>query len=75
MNRTYSLQDLELFLRVVESSNMSQAARQLNITNAAVSAAIKRLELALDVSLLERTTRIFELFRHDARLIGRVWTL
>lgn len=61
MSKTYSLQDLELFLRVAETSNMSEAARQLNITNAAVSAAIKRLELALGVSLLERTTRSLHL--------------
>lgn len=61
MTRPYSLQDLELFLRVVESGNMSEVARQLNITNAAVSASIKRLELALNVSLFERTTRSLRL--------------
>lgn len=61
MAKAYSLQDLELFLRVAESGNMSEVARQLNITNAAVSAAIKRLELALDVNLLERTTRSLHL--------------
>lgn len=61
MAKRYSLQDLELFLRVAESGNMSEVARQLNVTNAAVSAAIKRLERALDVSLLERTTRSLHL--------------
>ena len=61
MTKSYSLQDLELFLRVAESANMSEVARQLNITNAAVSAAIKRLEVSLGVNLLERTTRSLSL--------------
>ena len=72
MSKTYSLQDLELFLRVAETSNMSEAARQLNITNAAVSAAIKRLELALGVSLLERTTRSLRLSAAGESLIPYV---
>lgn len=69
MTRAYSLQDLELFLRVAESGNMSEVARQLNITNAAVSAAIKRLELVLDVNLLERTTRSLHLSAAGQSLI------
>jgi len=72
MSKTYSLQDLELFLRVAETSNMSEAARQLNITNAAVSAAIKRLEVALGVSLLERTTRSLNLSAAGESLIPYV---
>lgn len=69
MTKAYSLQDLELFLRVAESGNMSEVARQLNVTNAAVSAAIKRLELALDVNLLERTTRSLHLSAAGQSLI------
>lgn len=69
MAKPYSLQDLELFLRVSESGNMSEVARQLNVTNAAVSAAIKRLELALGVSLLERTTRSINLSAAGQSLI------
>lgn len=57
MAKSYSLQDLELLMRVVECRNMSEAGRQLNMTTAAVSAAIKRLEAALGVTLFERTTR------------------
>lgn len=72
MSKTYSLHDLELFLRVAETSNMSEAARQLNITNAAVSAGIKRLELALGVSLLERTTRSLHLSAAGESLIPYV---
>lgn len=69
MPKAYSLQDLEFFLRVAESGNMSEVARQMNITNAAVSAAIKRLELALDVNLLERTTRSLHLSAAGQSLI------
>jgi DNA-binding transcriptional LysR family regulator len=72
MTKPYSLQDLTLFLRVAETGNMSEAARQLNITNAAVSASIKRLELALDVSLLERTTRTLQLSAAGETLIPHV---
>ncbi|MEN0038457.1 MAG: LysR family transcriptional regulator [Cellvibrio sp.] len=72
MSKTYSLKDLELFLRVADVGNMSEAARQLNITNAAVSAAIKRLEMALGVSLLERTTRSLSLSAAGESLIPYV---
>lgn len=61
MLKLYSLQDLDLLLRVAESGNMSAVARQLDITNAAVSASIKRLESALNVTLFERTTRSLRL--------------
>lgn len=61
MARPYSLQDLELLLQVAERGNMSEVGRQLNMTTAAVSAAIKRLEAGLDVSLFERTTRSLRL--------------
>lgn len=61
MTRPYSLQDLELLMYVAERGNMSEVGRQLNMTTAAVSAAIKRLEAALDVSLFERTTRSLRL--------------
>ena len=40
---------------------MSEVARQLNLTTAAISAAVKRLELSLGVSLFERTTRSLRL--------------
>lgn len=57
---------------MAETGNMSEVARQLNITNAAVSAAVKRLELVLGVSLLERTTRSLRLFAVGESLIPYV---
>jgi DNA-binding transcriptional LysR family regulator len=61
MSRAYSLQDLELCLRIAERGNMSEAGRELGLTTAAVSAAVKRLELALGVNLFDRTTRSMRL--------------
>ncbi|QNM94750.1 LysR family transcriptional regulator [Chitinimonas koreensis] len=57
----YSLADLQLFLRAADSGSFSTAARQLLITPAAASAAIKRLEAALQVRLFERSTRALRL--------------
>lgn len=69
MSKDYSLQDLEIFLRVTELGSMSEVARQLDLTNAAVSAAIKRLELALNSTLLERTTRSLGLSQAGERFL------
>lgn len=48
---------MELLVRVAETGSMTVAARQLQRTPAAVSAAIQRAEEALGVRLFERTTR------------------
>lgn len=57
----YTLSDLQLFLRTADTSNLSAAARQLQITPAAASAALKRLEHSLQVRLFERSTRALRL--------------
>ncbi|MFA0442339.1 LysR family transcriptional regulator [Vibrio sp. 10N.286.49.C2] len=49
--------DLNLFIRIVETGSITEAANQLDVTPAAVSTALKRLEKNLDVQLLIRTTR------------------
>jgi DNA-binding transcriptional LysR family regulator len=49
--------DLNLFIRIVETGSITEAANQLNITPAAVSSALKRLEKQLDLQLFIRTTR------------------
>ena len=48
---------MELLVRVAEAGSMTKAARQLQLTPAAVSAAVGRIEQALGVRLFERTTR------------------
>jgi DNA-binding transcriptional LysR family regulator len=49
--------DLNLFIRIVETSSITESAKQLGITPPAVSAALRRLEKQLDVQLFIRTTR------------------
>jgi len=51
------LREMQLIVRVAETGAMSAAARQLNLTPAAVSAAVKRIEDDLDMRVFERTTR------------------
>lgn len=52
-----NLDDLEAFIRVVDSGDFSSAARSLNVTAGAISKQIKRLEVTLGVSLFDRSTR------------------
>ncbi len=52
-----ALIDLQLFVSTVEGGSLSAAARQLGLTPAAASAALKRLEADLGVPLLLRSTR------------------
>ncbi|GAC21141.1 LysR family transcriptional regulator [Paraglaciecola arctica] len=49
--------DLSLFIRIVETSSITETAKQLGVTPPAVSAALRRLEKQLDVPLFIRTTR------------------
>lgn len=49
--------DLNLFVRTADSSSITRAAEQLDITTAAASAALKRLEKQLGVQLFVRSTR------------------
>ncbi|MGF1763399.1 LysR family transcriptional regulator [Aliivibrio kagoshimensis] len=51
------LPDMAVFVTVVESESLSEAARKLGITPSAVSRQVSRLEKGLNVKLLERTTR------------------
>ncbi len=55
------LRDLEIFRRAAESGSLSGAARGLDLTPAAASMALKRLEAELGVPLLVRSTRSLRL--------------
>ena len=57
MALTERLADMAVFARVVESAGFSTAARDLDLSKAAVSKAVARLESHLGVRLLNRTTR------------------
>lgn len=51
------LDDLDLFVRVIEARSMSAAARALGVPKSTVSRAVSRLEESLRVKLLQRTSR------------------
>lgn len=61
--------DLEVFVRTVEGGSFSAAARALDITPAAASIAIKRLEQRLSVRLLVRSTRSLHLTEEGQRYL------
>lgn len=56
-NRAVKIHEMELLVRVAETGSMTQAAQQLRVTPAAVSAAVQRIENEIGVRLFERTTR------------------
>lgn len=71
------MDELEVFLAVVEEEGFSAAAKRLGATPAAVSRRIKALEQRLGVRLLQRTTRKMQLteagelyFREVSRLLA-----
>ncbi|ROS05229.1 DNA-binding transcriptional LysR family regulator [Sinobacterium caligoides] len=51
------LHEMAVFVRVVKTGSFSEAARQLGSSPSSISRSIKKLEEALDVCLLLRTTR------------------
>lgn len=55
------LRELEIFIRTAETGSLSEAARQLDLTPAAASAAVKHLEAGLGVALFIRSTRSLRL--------------
>lgn len=55
------LEDIQVFLRVVEAGGISRAAEQLNIAKSAVSRRLAELEDRLQTKLIQRTTRQFHL--------------
>lgn len=71
--RDLTLSQLELFVRIADAGSLSAAARQLQLTPAAASAALKRMESAFGARLVERSTRSMrltaegELLRDHAR--------
>lgn len=55
--RRIDLQGLELFVRVCETGNMTDAGAMLGMTQSAVSHAIKNMEQLLNVTLFDRAIR------------------
>ncbi|HYD80123.1 MAG TPA: LysR family transcriptional regulator [Paucimonas sp.] len=55
------LEDLQVFVRTADCGSLSAAARELDLTPAVASAALKRLEAELGALLLARSTRSLRL--------------
>ncbi|MGP5224630.1 LysR family transcriptional regulator [Psychrobacter aquimaris] len=51
------LEDMALFIRIVDAGSITKAAEQLNVAKSAVSRRLKELEMRLGVQLISRTTR------------------
>lgn len=51
------LNEIVVFVKVVESGSFSQAARQLGMPNSTVSSKVSSLEARLGLTLIQRTTR------------------
>ncbi|MEM7438014.1 MAG: LysR family transcriptional regulator [Pseudomonadota bacterium] len=63
---------LETFLTVAEHQSISDAARTLELTQPAITKKIKRLEEAVNVTLIDRNTRPLQLTEAGEVLRGRV---
>ncbi len=70
-NNQELLPDLRVFVAVVENNGFTAAAHQLGTSTAAISRAIRRLEVRLGGALLHRTTRRVGLTEMGARLYGQ----
>lgn len=51
------LEDIEVFIRIVEAGGIGKAAEQLNLAKSAVSRRLSDLEARLGTKLIQRTTR------------------
>ncbi len=64
-----ALSDLDIFVRTADKGSLSATARALDLTPAAASAALKRLEAELGVPLFLRSTRSLRLTLHGERFL------
>jgi DNA-binding transcriptional LysR family regulator len=65
------IEDIRLFLRVLDLGSISAAARTLDLSPAVASQRLKRLEAALGVRLLQRSTRQLKVTPEGAALAER----
>lgn len=63
------LQDLRIFLAVVEAGSMGKAAKQLSVAQPNISSTIGNLEKSLGVKLLERRAQGVEVTAHGHALV------
>lgn len=66
------LEDMAMFVRIVEAGSITKAAEQLNIAKSAVSRRLKELETRLGSQLISRTTRQSNLTQAGEQYYQRV---
>src|SRR6185295_4652422 len=71
IGRRVRLRDLHVLFAVVQHGSMAKAGSHLGVSQSAVSQAIAALEDALQVPLLDRTTRGVEPTMYGAALVRR----
>ncbi|MDH2432427.1 LysR family transcriptional regulator [Pokkaliibacter sp. MBI-7] len=69
------ISDLDMFLHIVSGGSLSAAARELNLSLAVISTRLARLEEALGVRLLNRSTRRLSLTEEGAEFYQRAQKL
>lgn len=60
---------MEVFMRVAESGGFARAAESLNLANPTVTACVRKLELHLGVTLINRNTRFISLTEPGRRYL------
>jgi DNA-binding transcriptional LysR family regulator len=65
------LHQLQAFMAAVETGSIRGAARQMNLSQSALTKALRELELYLDASLIHRSVRGIHLTEDGARLLVR----
>ncbi|WP_440515042.1 LysR family transcriptional regulator [Serratia sarumanii] len=71
MNKSISVRQLEILVKIFECGGISGAARQLNISPSAISKNLSSLERQLGVTLVNRTTRTLNLTEVGEYMIQR----
>ncbi len=70
-----NLNDLSLFIRVVETGSFTAAAESLNVQKSTISRRIAQLEDTLGIRLIQRTTRKLKLTPEGEELFSRAQPL
>lgn len=70
MLRNLDMTALRAFVTVAETGGITRAAGQLHLTQSAVSMQVKRLEVSIGQSLLERAGRGVALTAHGEQMLG-----
>lgn len=71
MNKSLSIKQLEIFVKIHESGGISEAAKHLNMSPSAISKNLTGLESQLGVTLIKRTTRTLKLTEAGQYLLNR----